>query len=209
MSKKSKLKRQAEKQLEQKRRDELDEQLEKEKALRKGSMAAKRMRRAARRGYVNGLMIFFTLIMTAAFIYSGAIYGSWTIYGTLTGIAVNIPNSVAYAMLAGNILMLTGIVLSFCGKKILQGVFSLAGSGSFMWGALYVINDLKTRLNQRGIEPDLYDMDKKYMRYYLPILALTFFSLVIMICGIASRISDKRRLQKQRDNAPVKSIIDA
>ena len=78
-----------------------------------------------------------------------------------------------------------------------------------MWGALYVINDLKTLLSQRGIEPDKYNMDKTYMRYYLPILALTFFSLVIMICGIVSRISDKRRLQKQRDNAPVKSIIDA
>lgn len=208
MSKKSKLKKQHERQLEQKRRDELEDRQEKEKALRRGSMAAKKMRRAARRGYINGLMIFFTLIMTAAFIYSGAVYGTWTIYGSLTGIAELIPHSVAYAMLAGNALMVTGIVLSFCGKHILQGIFSLTGTGAYLWGALSVINDLKERLSRKGVVPDYYDMDKQYMRYYLPILVLTVFSLIIMIYGIATRAGEQRRLKRQRDNAPVKSIID-
>ena len=208
MSKKSKLKRQAEKQLEQKRRDELDEQLEKEKALRRGSLAAKKMRRAARRGYVNGLMIFFTLVMLASFLYSGLFYGGVTIVGSVSGIAELIPHSVAYRMIAGDVLMLAGIVLSFCGKHILQGAFALTGSGIYLHGAFAVINDLSERLDKRGVDPALYNMDKDYMKHYLPILILTLFSLIILICGIVSRISDDRRRQIQRDNAPVKSIID-
>ena len=209
MSKKSKLKRQAEKQLEQKRRDELDEQLEKEKALRRGSMAARKMRRSARRGYVNGLMIFFTLLMLAAFLYSGLFYGGVTIVGALGGFAELIPNSVAYRMIVGDALMLAGIIISFCGKHIMQGAFALTGSAVYLHGALSVINDLRERLDQRGVDPALYDMDKDYMKHYLPILVLTVFSLVILIYGIVTRISENRRRQKQRDNAPVKSIIES
>ena len=208
MSKKDKLKKQHAAQLEQKRLDEEDERREKERAKGRQSMAAKKMRRAARRGYVGAVVVILTLFMSAAYIYSGLVYGGFTIYGSFTGQAVLIPHSVAYAMLIGDVLMLVGLILSFRGKKIAQGFFGLSGSASFLWGALSVIKDLKARLDQPGTDPGLYGMDKTYMWYYLPILLLTVLSAAIFICGIAELAARKRREKFARDNAPVKSIVD-
>ena len=209
MSKKDKLKKQAAAQLEQRRRDELDEQQEKERAKGRQSMAAKKMRRAARRGYIGAFIVFLTILMLLSYIYSGLVYGLViTVYGSLSGQAELIPHSVAYAMLIGDILMAAGILLSFRGKKILQGIFSLPGSASFLWGALAVINDLKVRLEQPGNDPRVYDMDKQYMSYYLPILTVTVISLGIFIYGLALFVGKKRREKLARDNAPVKSIVD-
>ena len=117
MSKKDKLKKQAAAQLEQRRRDELEEQQEKERAKGRQSMAAKKMRRAARRGYIGAFIVFLTILMLLSYIYSGLVYGLViTVYGSLSGQAELIPHSVAYAMLIGDILMAAGIVLSFRGK---------------------------------------------------------------------------------------------
>ncbi len=208
MSKKDKLKKQAAEQLAQKRLDQEEESLEKERAKGRQSMAAKKMRRAARRGYIGGLVIFMTVLMLLSFIYSGLICGGLTIYGSLTGAAELIPHAVAYAMLIGDVLMLAGIVAGFRGKKILQGLLALPGSASYLWGALAVINDLKVRLAQPGTAPEAYGMDVRYMRFYLPILVLTFFSLIIFIMGIIEYVGRKRREKTARENAPVKSIVD-
>ena len=208
MSKKDKLKKQHAVQVEQKRLDELDERREKERAKGRQSMAAKKMRRAARRGYVGAFVVLAALVMTVGYIYSGLVYGGFTIYGSLSGQAELIPHSVAYAMLVGDALMLAGIILCFRGKKIAQGLFSLPGSASYLWGAAAVISDLKVRLDQPGTDPGLYGMDERYMRYYLPILAVTVLSAVLFVWGIISLISVKRREKRARDNAPVKSIVD-
>ncbi len=208
MSKKDRLKKQAAAQLEQKRRDEQEEREEKQRAKGRSSMAAKKMRRAARRGYIGAFVIFMVLIMTVSYIYSGLVYGGFTIYGSLTGAAELIPHAVAYAMIIGDLLMLVGIVLGFRGHRILQGVFALPGAVSFLWGALAVINDLKVRLDQAGTDPGLYGMDKTYMRYYLPIIAVPALSLVILVMGIVKLAGEKRRARIARDNAPVKSIVD-
>lgn len=208
MSKKERLKKQAAAQLEQKRQDELDERREKERAKGRQSLAAKKMRRAARRGYVGAVIVFLTLLMLASYIYSGLVYGTFTIYGSFSGQAELIPHSVAYAMLIGDILMAAGIVLSFRGKKIMQGFFCLPGSASYLWGALAVINDLKVRLDQPGTDPGLYSMDEQYMRYYLPILVVTVLSLGIFVYGLAVFAGRKRREKYARENAPVKSIVD-
>ncbi|MCR5120939.1 MAG: hypothetical protein K6B74_00805 [Ruminococcus sp.] len=208
MSKKDKLKKQAAEQLARKRLDDAEESLEKERAKGRQSLAAKKMRRAARRGYIGGLVIFMTVLMLASFLYSGVVFGGFTVYGSLTGSAELIPHSVAYAMLIGDVLMCAGIIASFRGRKILQGLLALPGSASYLWGALAVINDLKVRLAQPGTAPEAYGMDVRYMRFYLPILVLTFFSLIIFIMGIVEYFGRKRREKTARENAPVKSIVD-
>lgn len=208
MSKKDKLKKQSAAQLEQKRLDEQEERREKERVKGRQSMAAKKMRRAARRGYVGALVVLAALVMTVSYIYSGLVYGGFTIYGSLTGQAELIPHAVAYAMLIGDLLMLAGIVLCFRGRKIGQGLFALTGSASYLWGAVAVISDLKVRLDQPGTDPGLYDMDERYMRYYLPILAVTVLSAAVFVWGLAELAGRKRREKRARDNAPVKSIVD-
>lgn len=208
MSKKQRLDKQKQRQLEQQRLEEAEEQREREEARLRESRAAKRMRRAAKRGYPKGIMIFFTFLMLCAFGYSGFFYGGITIVGQLSGMAENIPAHTAQLMIAADLLMLVGLVLSFAGRHIVQAFFNLSGSGLFLYTAHRVIADIQARLEKYYVEPALQDMDKSYMRYYYPIAAVTLMSALILAIALAAKIRKCRRQKHERDNAPVESIVD-
>ena len=207
MSKKDRLKKEKQKQLERKRLDELEEQREREEARHAESRAAKKMRRAARRGYSNALMVFFTVLMLVSFGYSGFFYGGIMIVGQFTGAAEVMPEHTGLMMLIADVLMLAGIVLSFAGKYILQGFFTLSGSGLYLFAAHRVIADIQMRLEKYYVEPELQTMDKSYMKYCYPIAGVTVFGGVIMLLALIVFIRRKKRQKRERDNAPVESIV--
>ena len=78
-----------------------------------------------------------------------------------------------------------------------------------MKGAVHIINRISERLeNYSGANPDLMDMDRDYMLYYYPIMIITLLSFILAAITVVKRIKKKKRLQLERDNAPVKSIVD-
>lgn len=208
MSKKNRLEKEHQKQLERKKQLELDEESERLAARKTQSRAAKKMRRQAKSGYTNAVMIFFTLLMFVSFAYSGFFYGNVMIVGALNGSAEFIPKYIAVLMAVGNLLMFTGIIISFCRKYILQGVFSLAGGAMFMYSSLWIIGDIRERIDKYSVDPSLYELDRQYMKYLLPISGVLIFSLVILIYGIVRAAKRKRAEKIKQDNAPVKSIVD-
>ncbi|MCD7741478.1 MAG: hypothetical protein LUI06_04675 [Ruminococcus sp.] len=207
MSKKSRLKKQKEKQVEMKKLADLEELEEIEAAKHRESKGAKKMRRRARRGYANVLMILFTILMLAAFLYSGFFYGGVTIVGAVGGAAEFIPKKTALIMGIGDCLMVIGIVLCFCKKYKVQAIFSLSGSLAYLYAGHKIILDIQQRMEEVYVEEELQNMDRDYMLYYYPILILTLFSLVLLIISIVKAIKKKRRDKHEADNAPVESIV--
>lgn len=208
MSKKQRLEKEKQRQLERRRLDELEEQIEREEAKHKESRAAKKMRRAARKGYSSALMIFLTVLMLLPFLYSGFFYGGIMIVGQFTGAAEVMPAHTGLMMLIADVLVLTGIVLSFAGRYIIQGIFTISGSAVYLFAAHRVVADIQERLDKYYVEKSLRTMDKTYMRYCYPMAGVTVFGAVIFIIALTAFIRKKRRQKRERDNAPVESIVD-
>ena len=152
-------------------------------------------------------MVFFAILMTAAFCYSGVFYGGVTIIGSFEKIAEFIPKKIAGIMAAGDILMLVGIILSFCKYYRLQAAFSLSGTAAYMYSAQSIINNIQSRMEKVYVDPSIADMDVSYMKYYYPILAVALFSVVIFAVAFISAVKKKRRQKYERDTAPVESIV--
>lgn len=213
MSKKSRLKKQKEKQIQMKKLADLEELEEKEAAKHKESKGAKKMRRKAKHGYVNGLLLALKMIMTAAFLWSGFFFGGVLTVGVLNGYVyidtdTLAPHWVAYFTLAGSVIIFAGIVLSFLKKYLISFALTLTGNVLFMRAVGYIIRILKENLEKRAIDPSLNGMDRTYMIRYYPILITLVMSAVMLIIWIVQTAKRRRREKSERDNAPVASIVD-
>lgn len=208
MSKKSRLQKEKKRQDERRRLESLEELEEKEAARHKPSMAAKRMRRQARRGYANAALVFLSVVMLAAFWYWGFYYGGMSIIGDLRGLAENIPDHTGELFIIADTAMLVGIILSFFKRYIAQGFFTIGGSVLFLYTGHRIVADIRERMEKYGVTPDIADMDRQYMGYYYPIAIVTVIGAVIMLCGVIGLCRKKRREKFHRDNAPVKSIVE-
>ena len=162
------------------------------------SRAARKYRRKAKRGYGNA----------AAFVLTAAMFVLFWIYGFYYGIAENIPKNTGVLFIAADLLMLAGMIISFCKRYILQGFFTVTGSGLFLWTGHRVVADIRERMDKYGVTPDIENMDRDYMKHYYPAAAITVIGLVIMAAGAAALMKKRRAEREKRDNAPVKSIID-
>jgi glucan phosphoethanolaminetransferase (alkaline phosphatase superfamily) len=212
MSKKSRLQKQKEKQTEMKRLADLEELEEREEAKYKESKAARKLRKKARREKKRkggGVLIFiFKLLMVAAFLWSGFFYGGVTIVGAMTSVAEFIPKRIAVIMIIADVVIAVGLVLAFLGKNKIQALFCIPGSAAFFYAGLKVVLDIQERMENVYVDSDLENMDKTYMLYYFPILAITLFSAIILVIAIVRLIKQKRRQKVERDNAPVASIVE-
>lgn len=211
MSKKSRLQKEKKPQSESRRLlplEELDELEEKDKARHKQSRSARKLRRSAKRGYSNAVAVLFTVVMLGAFWYWGFYYGGMSIVGDLRGLAENIPEHTGELFIIADAAMLLGIILSFSKRYIAQGFFTVGGSLLFLYTGHRIVADIRERMEKYGTTPDIADMDKQYMGYYYPIAIVTAIGAGIMIYGLVKHYGKKRREKIQRDNAPVKSIID-
>lgn len=212
MSKKSKLKKQKEKQVQMKKLADLEELEEKEAAKHKESKGAKKMRRRAKRGYSEALLIIPKLIMLAAYLWSGFFFGGVLAVGVMNG-SVYVahtelaPRWVAYCTIAGAGLILLGTVLAFIKKYPASFVSVLAGNAVFMKAVRYIMDVIKRYKDTVAYDPDLSDMDKTYAIRYYPILITLLMSAIITAVWIIKTVRRARRKKKEMDNAPVESIV--
>lgn len=212
MSKKDRLKAQKEKQDRIKKEAELEEQREREEAREKQSRSAKKMMKKAKRVKPNGEPVYYLilkLIMIVPFAYSGFFYGGVTIVGIIGKYIEPVPPKwVLWAMAAGIVAMFAGILFAFFKKYIVSFVLSVGGTVSFLKAGGYLIKRIQDKLSTTAVDQSLQNMDKEYMWRFYPIIGVAVISTVLLICTVIRKLMERRRLQRERDNAPVESIID-
>ena len=101
-----------------------------------------------------------------------------------------------------------GIIFAFFKKYIVSFVLTLGGTIPFMKSALYMIHKIQDALNTKSVETELQKMDREYMMYYYPIMIVAAIGFVLLIDSIIRKIIQKKKLQHEKDTAPVKSIIE-
>ncbi|WP_294450960.1 hypothetical protein [uncultured Ruminococcus sp.] len=212
MSKKDRLKAQKEKQDRLKKEAELEEQREREEAREKQSRSAKKMMKKAKRVKPNGELVYYLilkLIMIVPFAYSGFFYGGVTIVGIIGKYIEPVPPKwVLWAMAAGIVAMFAGILFAFFKKYIVSFVLSVGGTVSFLKAGGYLIKRIQDKLSTTAVDQSLQNMDKEYMWRFYPIVGVAVISTVLLICTAIRKLMERKRLQRERDNAPVESIID-
>lgn len=212
MSKKDRLKAQKEKQDRLKKEAELEEQREREEAREKQSRSAKKMMKKAKRVKPNGEPVYYLilkLIMIVPFAYSGFFYGGVTIVGIIGKYIEPVPPKwVLWAMAAGIVAMFAGILFAFFKKYIVSFVLSVGGTVSFFKAGGYLIKRIQDKLSTTAVDQSLQNMDKEYMWRFYPIVGVAVISTVLLICTVIRKLMERKRLQRERDNAPVESIID-
>jgi glucan phosphoethanolaminetransferase (alkaline phosphatase superfamily) len=212
MSKKERLKKQKEKQIQMKKLADLEELEEKELAKNRESRGAKKLRRKAKRGYMNVWIFIFKLLMSAAFLWSGFFWGGVLSVGTLNktiyiSSETTMPKWVAYFTLVGVALAFVGIILSFMKKYILSFVLIGAGNIFYFRGVMHMMKILKNIMETQYIESSLENIYKEYMlRHYFFILTAVIAFILLIIWTIQT-IKRRRKAKRERDNAPVESIV--
>ena len=60
----------------------------------------------------------------------------------------------------------------------------------------------------RAVTNDLLDLDKRYIYRALPVLAGAALSLVLAVIAAVRAVRKKKQKKRDKENLPVKSIID-
>ena len=212
MSKKDRLKKQSQKQLREKRELEEQEREEREAARARQSKSAKKMMRKAKYGRYGKEPLMFTLIklaMLLPFAWSGIYYGLIMIFGTFLGyIDPKPPVWVGWCMLAGDVLVLAGIIAEFIKKHIPAFVLTAAGAALYLRASQYFIDYLTGRLEVVYVEEAMQNIDREYMKHHYPMGAVPALEAVILVCWIVLKILAAKKKQHERDTAPVQSIVE-
>lgn len=212
MSKKDRLKAQSQKQLREKRELEEEEREEKERAKSRRSKSARKLMRKAKYGRYGKEPLGFTLIkllMLLPFAWSGVYYGLIMIFGTFGGyIEPQPPQWVGWTMLAGDVLVLAGIVIEFLKKHIPSMAVIAVGTGLYLRASQYFIDYLSGQLDKVYVEEDMRSIDREYMKHHYPMGAVAALEAVILIWWIIIKIKAAKRLKYEQETAPVQSIVE-
>ncbi|MBQ8964976.1 hypothetical protein [Ruminococcus sp.] len=212
MSKKDRLKARHQKQLQAKRELEEEEQEAREEARRRQSKSAKKLLRKTKYGRYGKEplgFLFIRLLMLLPFAWSGVYYGLIMIFGTFGGyIDPQPPAWVGWCMLAGDVLVLGGIIVEFFRKHIPAMAVIAVGTGLYLRASQYFIDYLSNRLDEVWVEEDMQNINTEYMKHHYPMGAVAVLELIILIWWIILKVLAAKRAQYQRDTAPVKSIVE-
>ena len=147
--------------------------------------------------------------MIVPFAYSGFFYGGVTIVGIMGKYIEPVPPKwVLWAMSAGVVVMFAGILFAFFKKYIISFILSLGGMISFLKAGGYLIKRIQDKLSNSAVDQSLQNMDKEYMWRFYPVIGVAVISAILLICTIIRKLIERKRLQRERDNAPVESIIN-
>ena len=190
------------------KRNRLDRQKEaerqKESEINRSEAARKYMKKEP------FIYLILKLLMTASFLYSGLFYGGVTVVGVYTGAMTvtkkgALTTASANAMLIGILLMVLGLVLVFLKRYILSFLASFLGTLLYLYVAYErVIKFAADRVSQSGE----INLDQKYKIWYYPIAVFLFSSLILVVISIVKMIKKRKEINRIKDNAPVKSIVD-
>lgn len=211
MSKKDRLKAQKEKQLLAQKQWEQEEREQAKLAKERQSKSAKKMMKKAKKSHRKEPIFFIILkiLMIIPYGYSGFFYGGVLVLGIFGEIIEETPPTwVGWCALAGVVIIGVGILIAFFRKYIISFVVICAGTGFFMKAAGYMIDSIQYKLENYYVDEAYQKMDKEYMSYYYPILAVAAISLILLAAAVIRKIMSKKKAQYEKDTAPVKSIVE-
>ena len=118
------------------------------------------------------------------------------------------PAWIAFALIGGSAVLIAAGVLSWRRLNIIAFFPAAVGTAAMLAAAGWFVKTARHELENRVVSNELLDLDKHYMYRALPVLAGGVLALVLAVVQVARRIRKKRKEQQQRDNAPVRSIVD-
>ena len=118
------------------------------------------------------------------------------------------PAWIPFALIGGSVALIAAGVLSWRRLNIIAFFPAAAGTAAILAAAAWFVTTARHELETRVVSNDLLDLDKHYMYRALPVLAGGILALVLAIIQLIRRIRKKRQQQLERDNAPVRSIVD-
>ena len=206
MSKKDRLRKQSQKQLEARKEADVEEKLEREKASE--SKSARKLRRRAKK-FDTAITLLLKIFMCIPFLWSGVYYGGIFIVGISSDMMDDVPGHIAAFLIIGSVLCLVGLVLAFMSRYIIQFCLILAGTVVYMQGAFYIIDKAKERIGEGyGLTDEQKGLASKWRFGLYPIMIMAVLSAILLIRFIIKKQAARRRKKREHDNAPVKSIVD-
>ena len=118
------------------------------------------------------------------------------------------PAWIAFALIGGSAVLIAAGVLSWRRLNIIAFFPAAVGTAAMLAAAAWFVTTARHELENRVVSNELLDLDKHYMYRALPVLAGGVLALVLAVMQAARRIRKKRKEQQERDNAPVRSIVD-
>lgn len=118
------------------------------------------------------------------------------------------PAWIAFALIGGSAVLIAAGVLSWRRLNIIAFFPAALGTAAMLAAAGWFVKTARHELENRVVSNELLDLDKHYMYRALPVLAGGVLALVLAVVQVARHIRKKRKEQQQRDNAPVRSIVD-
>lgn len=205
-SKKERLKEQSLKQIEQKRKAEREEEELRQKSSSDeavGNMTAKLLKKEP------VFCLLFKILAAGVYLYSCFFYGGVTVIGILYDYVDNVPHKYAFYMLAGVIILLVSLFLMFFKKYIVSFVLNILGTILYMKTSVFLVERVRKLINNTYIaDPETAKLDKVYIYRHYPELAFLAIGFILLAINLTRRYLRYRRIKAERDNAPVKSIIE-
>lgn len=208
MSKKSRLRALKAQQIEEQKRLEAEEKLEKAEA-KKGaqSKSAKKYIRSAKRKEPKVYPIL-KMLMLIPYAVNCVFFGGVTVIAILLQGVNDVEPITAYEIIIAIAVIALGLVFEFLRRYILGFIFCSAGSGLFLSVGAGFVSKIQYYMDNYYIDPSKQKMDIEYMWRFYPAALILAFSAALMIITVIRKIMKRRKEKERYNNQPVKSIID-
>lgn len=210
MSKKDRLRKEKERQLALKNKEEMAEREYKEKF--KESKIASKYKKQKGQISEGPYYLVIKLLMLIPYGWSAVFWGgvlSIAILGNMVYMYDFSPlgKKTAVFIIVGALIMALALVFEFIKKYIAGFVASLAGVMCYLNGVNQFIKPITEYLETKAVDQKLLGMDKTWMTRCYPIWAFLVLSGVLLGISLLEKYLRRRKERILRDNAPVKSIV--
>ena len=214
MNKKERLKKQAQKQLAEKKRTEIAEQAEIKQ--HKESRKLKKYRSSKQSEKLHAkepkYYLYLKLLQLVPFGYSVVFWGGVLVIGIL-GNMINqyefsqVSNATAVYIIVSAVVLALSFVLSIFRKYIFAFPAALVGTVIYFNAARSFIEPITKYLDEKAVSEELLELDKLWMERCYPVWVFALLSFALLADSVV-RFLIKRKIEKdKRNNAPVRSIV--
>ncbi|MBQ8883371.1 MAG: hypothetical protein IJ031_02075 [Oscillospiraceae bacterium] len=210
MSKKDRLRKEKERQLALKKKEEMAEREYKENFTESKSVNKYKKKKGQIAEAPYYLIIKLLMLIPygwSAFFWGGVL--SIAILGNMVNVYdfSELGKMTAVYIIVGAVIMAGALVFEFLKKYIAGFVVAFVGVMLYLKGVNQFIEPITKYLETKAVDEKLLGMDKTWMTRCYPIWAFLVLSGVLLGISLLEKYLRKRKERILRDNAPVKSIV--
>ena len=214
LTKKERLKKQAEKQREmikqeEKKEESLKEKNKKSRAVEKYSKSKESLKKKSDEPKYYLLLKLLELVPYG---YSVIFWGGVLVIAIL-GDMINdyefseVSDITAVCIIVSAVILALAFVFQLFKKYLIGFVASLVGAAVYFSAIRDFIRPITNYLQEKAVDPELIEMDKLWMKRCYPVWVFAALSFVLLCDKTVRYIIRKKKEKEKKDNAPVKSII--